>query len=79
MLEEGKKAKPTEKELKGLQAPLEKTDGKSESNSQKISNENSERHLNDITNSLDNLDVNDDLPMELKAEVCTVQCIFTGR
>jgi hypothetical protein len=72
VLEESKKHEPVQKESKTSQSSPKKTDVKSASIPQQMSNGNSEETVKDINNSLDNLHVNQNLPIELKAEVLSV-------
>jgi hypothetical protein len=69
VLEESQNQEPVQTELKISQPSMKKADVKPESISQKMTNGNSDGSVNDINKSLDNLHVNDDLPIELKAEV----------
>jgi hypothetical protein len=72
VLEESIKHEPVQKEMKTSQSSLNKADVKSESIPQQMSNGNSEETVKYINNSLDNLHVNQNLPIGLKAEVLSV-------
>ena len=69
MLEESQNHEPVQTELKTSQPSLKKVDVKPESISQELTNGKSDETVNDINNSLDNLHVNENIPIELKAEV----------
>ncbi len=67
--EESKNHAPVQKELKTFEPTLNKENVEPASIPQQMTNGNSEKTVNNINNSLDNLDVNEGLPIELKAEV----------
>ena len=78
--EESKKLKAVQTELKTSQPSLEKADATPKNISNLITNgKKSEQTVKDVDSSLDELHVNQDLPIELKAEVtrcpwCLVNC-----
>ena len=78
VLEESQNHELVQTELKISQPSLKKADVKPESILQEMTNGNSDESVNDINKSLDNLHVNEDLPIELKAEVLYIllYCIF---
>ena len=68
ILEESQNHEPVQTELKTSQPSQKKADVKPGSISQELKNGKSHETVNDINNCLDNLHVNEDLPIELKAE-----------
>ena len=58
-----------QKPAKTFEPTLKKENVEPASIPQQMANGNSEKTVNNINNSLDNLDVNEGLPIELKAEV----------
>ena len=69
-MQESKKLKPVRTELKTSQPSLKIADSAAENTSNFISNgDDSEKTIEDLNKSLDKLHVNQDLPIELKAEV----------